>query len=107
FAGEMSLLTGEPRSATISAATEALVYEVTREHLTPILAARPALFEAISRLVAERRLRTTDKLAEAAAAHEVAEIRGMAAQILGKMRMYFRNIGHRPGGAAAERGGRP
>src|SRR5262249_40127733 len=51
FAGEMSLLTGEPRSATITAVTEALVYEVTREHLTPILDARPALFEKISQLV--------------------------------------------------------
>jgi small-conductance mechanosensitive channel/CRP-like cAMP-binding protein len=97
-AGEMSLLTGEPRSATLVAATDALVYEIDREHLTPILAARPALFEAISEIVAARRLRASKTLAETAAAHEVAEVASLSAQILGKMRMFFRTIGHRSGG---------
>jgi small-conductance mechanosensitive channel len=102
FAGEMSLLTGEPRSATIAASTEALVYEITREHLTPILAARPALFEAISQIVAKRRLRTTKTLEAAAAPQQAAEVSSLSTQIVAKMRMFFRNIGHRPGGATAE-----
>ena len=99
FAGEMSLLTGEPRSATIAAASESLVYEITREHLTPILAARPPLFEAISQLVARRRLRTTKTLEEAAAPQQAAEVNSLSTQIVAKMRMFFRNIGHRPGAA--------
>jgi CRP-like cAMP-binding protein len=94
-AGEMSLLTGEPRSARLAAVTDVLVYEVTREHLMPILTARPALFEAISELVARRRLNTGERLAAAAAPQEMAETRVAQAQILGRMRLFFRAIGQR------------
>jgi small-conductance mechanosensitive channel/CRP-like cAMP-binding protein len=94
-AGEMSLLTGEPRSAAIVAATEALVYEVTSEDLMPILAARPALFEAISELVALRRLDNTRVLAEAAMPQSIEQVRGVAAQVLGKMKAFFATIAAR------------
>ena len=58
--GEMSLLTGEPRSATVRAVDGALVYEVGRRQLDPILAARPELTEALQEAMATR-LRTQDK----------------------------------------------
>ena len=45
--GEMSLLTGEPRSATVRAVDGALVYEVGRRQLQPLLAARPELVDAL------------------------------------------------------------
>ena len=45
--GEMGLLTGAPRSATVRALDGALVYEVGRRQLQPLLAARPELFEAL------------------------------------------------------------
>jgi CRP-like cAMP-binding protein len=90
FVGEMSLLTGEPRSATIVAATEALVYEITREHLAPLLAERPEIGEAISDLVAARRLSTTEHLAAADAPAAPAEMRSFSSQILQKMRFFFR-----------------
>ncbi|MBE2316141.1 cyclic nucleotide-binding domain-containing protein [Solirubrobacter sp. CPCC 204708] len=41
--GEMSLLTGAPRSATVRALDGALVYEVGRKQYEPILEARPVL----------------------------------------------------------------
>jgi small-conductance mechanosensitive channel/CRP-like cAMP-binding protein len=103
FAGEMSLLTGEPRTATISAATEALVYEVTRDHLMPILASRPALFEAISQIAARRRLTSADTLGRAATTAEHPEMRGMSSQILSRMRLFFRTIGQRPADERAKR----
>jgi CRP-like cAMP-binding protein len=43
FFGEMSLLTGEPRSATIRATVDTVVYEITRSDLMPILERHPAL----------------------------------------------------------------
>ena len=46
--GEMSLLTGEPRSATVRAVDGALVYEVGRRQYEPILAARPELVDALA-----------------------------------------------------------
>ena len=56
--GEMSLLTGERRSATITALTGVLVYEVTFETFEAILERRPAIGEAVSKLVAERQIAT-------------------------------------------------
>ena len=39
--GEMSFFTGEPRSATVAAATDVVVYEFTKEDLEPLLLSRP------------------------------------------------------------------
>jgi hypothetical protein len=61
--GEMSLLTGEPRSATVRAVDGALVYEVGRKQLQPLLAARPELFDAL-RGAMESRLRTQESFLE-------------------------------------------
>jgi CRP-like cAMP-binding protein len=104
FVGEMSLLTGEPRSATVVALTEALVYEITQEHLAELLARRPAISEALSELVALRRLRTTKTLSEVATPQEVAEVQGTARQILAKMRNLFRHVFERPQAVGAPRG---
>lgn len=52
--GEMSLLTGQPRSATVLAATEAAVFELRKSDLDPLLRARPALLDTLSAIMAER-----------------------------------------------------
>jgi small-conductance mechanosensitive channel/CRP-like cAMP-binding protein len=54
FFGEMGLLTGEPRKATVAAVTDVEAWRVEKEAIHSILAARPAVADAISRLVAER-----------------------------------------------------
>jgi hypothetical protein len=61
--GEMSLLTGEPRSATVRAVDGALVYEVGRRQLQPLLNARPELVDALQDAMAAR-LRTQASLLE-------------------------------------------
>ena len=61
--GEMSLLTGEPRSATVRALEGALVYEVGRRQYEPILAARPELVDALERAM-EARLNAQDDVLE-------------------------------------------
>jgi CRP-like cAMP-binding protein len=92
FAGEMSLLTGEPRSATIVALTDTMVYEITREHVATLLAERPAIAEAISEVVALRRLNAASRLAEAGVAPDAGEVRRFSNQILHKMRFFFRHV---------------
>jgi CRP-like cAMP-binding protein len=52
--GEMSLLTGQPRTATVRAATDAVVFEVAKEHLDPVLRRRPELAEGLAAMVAAR-----------------------------------------------------
>lgn len=56
--GEMSLLTGAPRSATVTANTGVVAYEVTRDLFETILNKRPGIAEQISRLVARRQAAT-------------------------------------------------
>ncbi|HXP32104.1 MAG TPA: mechanosensitive ion channel family protein [Stellaceae bacterium] len=52
--GEMSLLTGAPRSATITAVTPVTLAEITKETLEPILNAYPALILRLSEIQAAR-----------------------------------------------------
>jgi CRP-like cAMP-binding protein len=54
--GEMSLLTGEPRSATIRAATDSVVYEIRKEHLRPFMEKNEAVVKRLSELMADRQL---------------------------------------------------
>ena len=61
--GEMSLLTGEPRSATVRAIEGALVYEVGPRQYEPILAGRPELIEALQHAM-ESRLRVQAQMLE-------------------------------------------
>ena len=55
FFGEMSLLTGEPRSANVIAKEETEVLQIKKDALKPIFEDNPALVESISELVAERK----------------------------------------------------
>jgi hypothetical protein len=55
FFGEMSLLTGEPRTANVIAVVESEVLRIDKTGLKPIFESNPALVEAVSELVEERR----------------------------------------------------
>jgi small-conductance mechanosensitive channel/CRP-like cAMP-binding protein len=55
FFGEMSLLTGEPRTATVTSLDRVQCYQVAKEDLTDLLAARPELAVKFSETL-ERRL---------------------------------------------------
>ncbi len=52
--GEMSLLTGLPRTATISVSKEVELLEIAKEAFTALLSLRPDVPEILARLVAER-----------------------------------------------------
>lgn len=54
YFGEMSLLVGEPRSATISAMTDSIVYEITKETMQRLFEAHPNLIQVLSGKMAER-----------------------------------------------------
>jgi CRP-like cAMP-binding protein len=52
--GEMSLMTGARRSATVTAATHVRAFEVTKAALAPILAAAPALVDRFAAMLEAR-----------------------------------------------------
>ena len=54
FLGEMSLLTGEPRSATVVAVTDVVTWEITKAHMEPLLRSDPAFAAVLARSLAER-----------------------------------------------------
>lgn len=84
--GEMSLLTGQPRSATILAATEALVFELRKADLDPVLRARPALLEALTTVMAERQARNAARPAAAELPSAAAPTRE---DILARLKSFF------------------
>jgi small-conductance mechanosensitive channel/CRP-like cAMP-binding protein len=55
YFGEMSLLTGEPRSATVFASGDCVLLEITAETFRRVVLANPAIVEQVTSLVGERR----------------------------------------------------
>lgn len=55
FFGEMSLLTGEPRSATVIATEETEVLQIKKNALKPILEGNPLLVETICEIIEDRK----------------------------------------------------
>jgi small-conductance mechanosensitive channel/CRP-like cAMP-binding protein len=55
FFGEMSLLTGEPRTATVRAATDCRLMEIDAEGFRRFVLAHPAVVDAVGAIVMERR----------------------------------------------------
>jgi CRP-like cAMP-binding protein len=89
FFGEIPLLTGEPRSATVKAETEALVYEITREDMERLLDKRPEIAEHLTEIIARRRLRDAEFMQHLPAEQQAVEVQNFAAQLMDKMRRFF------------------
>ena len=56
FLGEMGLMTGDPRSATVIAQSEVLAYRLDKDSFQKVLDKRPELAVEISKLLARRRI---------------------------------------------------
>lgn len=90
FFGETSLLTGAPVSASLSAATDCVDYEIAKDDLAAMLQERPELATTVSELVAKRQtanLKAQDRAR--LAAEQEAQIQTLASQILLKMQSFF------------------
>ncbi len=85
YFGEMSLLTGDPRSATVSAATDCRVVEITADEFRRVVADNPAVLDVISADVARRR----EELAAARSAAQVVAAPEPAASLLSRVRRFI------------------
>ncbi len=55
FFGEMALLTGEHRNATIISVTDTYLFEITKEDIAPLIEEQPEVSELLSKVLAERK----------------------------------------------------
>jgi small-conductance mechanosensitive channel/CRP-like cAMP-binding protein len=88
FIGEMSLMTGDPRTASCAAIDDVVAYELDHVTFQNLLTARPAIADRMSTLLAERQLHIEQKGGElsALAAQQTAERKR---KLLGRIRDFF------------------
>lgn len=96
FFGEMSLLTGEPRSATIQALEDTELFVLEKEDLRELLETKPKIREEISRVLAERKIRTDKSIEECIKASktpltdtEAKEVETLSKHILKRIKDFF------------------
>ena len=89
FFGEMALLTGERRSATIAAATDVDLFMIDKPAFQEILAANPTIAVDISTLLSERREALTHAQDDLTAPLQTAGAGELKNDILGRIRAYF------------------
>ena len=88
--GEMSLLTGEPRSATVRADGDCYVMEISKPVMADVLRDAPNCLEKLSELLAQRKLETEGALKEAGRADEKAlKEQQYTASFLHRLRTFF------------------
>ena len=87
FFGEMSLMTGEPRSATVRAVSEVWLAVVTKGQLEPLFKDNPQVLLALSAVLSEREERTKNRLD--AVADPVAAVR-RSEDYLKRLKHFFR-----------------
>ena len=85
FFGEMSLLTGAPRNATVRAMRDAELLEITAEAFRTIVLAHPAALEAVAAAAARRQA----ELDQARAAGAGASADERTASLMDRVRKFF------------------
>ena len=82
--GEYSLLTGAPRSATVTARTQCVLYEIDKAALLPVLARNPEIAQSFSAVLQRREADRASPVAPAAQPATAAQDdrRGLAARML-------------------------
>jgi len=56
YFGDVGLLTGEPLNGELTALTRVVIYEISKDALSPLLTARPSMAEELSENLASRQL---------------------------------------------------
>ncbi len=89
FFGEMALLTGAPRRATVIARTDIECYRLDKQSFADLIQARPAIAEEVSHVLAERQhaLNAMQQDADASAGRQVAAQRHL--EILAAVKRFF------------------
>src|SRR5213593_4050343 len=87
--GEMGLLTGQARTATITAESEVLCYRLDKAAFEAIIQARPELADALAQTVATRQAANDATLASLSAEARARATGTRAGELLRKIRQFF------------------
>jgi CRP-like cAMP-binding protein len=88
YVGEMSLMTGAPRSADVVARSPAYVLEVTSEYVKPIIESRPELADAIAVVMVQRQ-RALEQATSATSGPRTSDLRALVNQIANRIKVFF------------------
>lgn len=89
YFGEMSLLTGSPRTATVQTLTKCRIYKVSRETMQRLIDRDSACLDVLSNNLAERNLNRSTKAQSAKEGFSAKQKKSIAASILAKMQAVF------------------
>ncbi len=87
--GEMSLLTGESRTATVRAEKDCEVIEISKNVMGEVLRASPQCLTQLSELLARRKVETEGIVKEAALPDQAHKEREYAASFMKRLRSFF------------------
>lgn len=90
FFGEMSLLTGEPRSATVTAEGGCQVMVLTRDALAPMMSQDPDMATILSNALAERRAEAAATIQDRQDRVRERDPQQSAESLLGRIRSFFK-----------------
>jgi small-conductance mechanosensitive channel len=89
FFGEMALMTGEPRNATVRAAGACRLLVIDGSSMRPVLESAPDLAVHISRVIAERQAALEVESAAASMRRPPTSPEERSSQLLGRIRKFF------------------
>ncbi len=89
FFGEMGLLTGQARTATVAAETDALCYRLDKRGFEAVIRARPELADAMSKTVAARQAANDATLASLSADARARAAGTRANELVRRIRSFF------------------
>lgn len=88
YFGEMSLLTGAPRTATVRTVTETTLLEIDKAALLPILESRPELGQALAEVEARRQVELESASRDDSGPSDAA-VKRRAREMLSRIRHFF------------------
>jgi small-conductance mechanosensitive channel/CRP-like cAMP-binding protein len=103
FFGEMGLMTGEPRSATVIARGDVTCYRLDKEGFAEALRLRPGIAEHLSDVLAARQVELLAARRAWEASEREARLRDQSSAILEKIRRFFGLDDEAPAPRSAER----
>ena len=90
YVGEMGLLTGQPRGATVVALGDVVCYRIDKAGFDAILRSRPEIVEQLSHVLAQRQADNDATLAALSSEDRGKRARGRAGELVRRIREFFR-----------------